>query len=249
MRTTQRILFTLALVVTALAVTIASAQQKGRGRGGFGFGFGGGPTGLVTLAANEAVQKDLGVSGDVVGKLNSLRDEYNAAQTKERQAAGVDFQGLQNLSDDERRTKMAEFQRKGTEIAAKLNNDFMPKLKALISEDEIKRLKQIQLQSQGSGALTNQDVASELKLTDEQKKKLADLTTEYDRKQGVLLRGDGDQQERFAKLRELRTERDGKALEVLTAEQKEKFTALKGSPFDVAQLGFGGRGQRGKNNN
>src|SRR4029450_5595365 len=34
MRTTQRILFTLALVATALAVTAASAQQKGRGRGG-----------------------------------------------------------------------------------------------------------------------------------------------------------------------------------------------------------------------
>ena len=100
---------------------------------------------------------------------------------------------------------------------------------------------------QGSGALTNQDVASELKLADEQKKKLTDLGTEYDRKQGELFRGDGDQQERFAKLRELRTERDSKSLEVLTAEQKEKFTALKGSPFDVSQLGFGRGGQRGKN--
>jgi Spy/CpxP family protein refolding chaperone len=248
MRTMQRILFTLALVVAALAVTTASAQQKGRGRGGFGFG-GNRQTGLVTLAANEAVQKDLGVSANVVGKINSLRDEYNAAQTKEFQSAGLDYQSLQNLSGDERNAKMAEFQRKGAEVAAKLNGEFLPKLKALISEDEIKRLKQIQIQAQGSSALLNQDIASDLKLSDEQKKTLTDLGTEYDRKQTELFRGDGDQQERTAKLRELRTERDGKAVAVLTAEQKEKFTALKGSPFDVSQISFGGRGQRGKNNN
>jgi len=248
MRTTQRILFALALVAAVLLVTAASAQQKGRGRG-FGFGSGGGQQGLVTLAANEAVQKDLGVSGDIASKLNSLRDEYNAARTKDNQAAGLDYQALQNLSDDERRTKTAEFARKSAEISAKLNNDFMPKLKALISDDEIKRLKQIQIQAQGSGALANQDVASELNLNDEQKKKLADLTAEYGQKQQALFRGDGDQQERFAKVRELGTERDRKALEVLTSEQKDKFTALKGSPFDVSQINFGGRGQRGKNNN
>src|SRR6185436_17790383 len=101
MRTTQRILFALALVAAVLLVTAASAQQKGRGRG-FGLGSGGGQQGLVTLAANEAVQKDLGVSGDIASKLNSLRDEYNAARTKDNQAAGLDYQALQNLSDDER---------------------------------------------------------------------------------------------------------------------------------------------------
>ena len=75
MRVTKRILFTVLVVTMALAVGTVSAQQKGR-RGGGGF-FGGGGNNLVTLAAVEAVQKDLGVSSDVAGKGNA-----NARQSR-----------------------------------------------------------------------------------------------------------------------------------------------------------------------
>jgi len=235
-----------ALALVALVAAAAEAQQ-GRGRGGFGFGFGGpGGRGLVSLAANEAVQKDLGLSADAAGKLNTLNEDYRAAQRKEYTTTGIDLQNSQNLSNDERQ----KMQAKMTDVNTKLNEEFTPKLKELLSADQMKRLKQIQIQEQGSGALTNADVATELALTEEQKKKLNDLQAEYRRKQGELFGGGagGDIQERLAKGRELTTERDAKAAEVLTAEQKIKYTALKGSPFDVSQLGLGGRGGRkGKN--
>ena len=64
------------LLVGLFSLSIASAQQKGK-RGGGTFGFG---NSLVTIASVEAVQKDLGVSGDVTSKLNSLRDDLNAGR-------------------------------------------------------------------------------------------------------------------------------------------------------------------------
>jgi hypothetical protein len=232
----KRILYCGATVAMGLVVISASAQQKG-GRG-FGFGGGGAFVNLVTLAAQEAVQKDLGVSGDTVGKLTSLRDDYVAAQRKEYESAGINPQDFQNLS--------AEQRQKMNSIATKLGEEFNPKVKELLSADQFKRLKQIQIQAQGSAAFNSPEVASELKLTDDQKKQLTELQAEYGRKiQG--LRGGGGGQEVFAKMGELNTERDGKAIGLLNAEQKEKLAALKGSPFDIRQLGFGGRGKRGKN--
>lgn len=240
MKRSQRILFTVAVVAIAVMVGTASAQQKGKGRGGFGFGGFGGMN-LVTLAASESVQKDLGLSGDVTGKATSLRDDYRAAMQKEYQTAGINPQDFQNIS--------AEQRQKMNDIGRKLNDEFNPKVKALVSADQYKRLKQIQLQAglrnQGPGALTESDVAAELKLTDDQQKKLNNLQTEYAQKQREMFTGGGGfNPEAAAKLRE---ERTSKTMEVLTAEQKEKLNTLKGSEFDVSQLvgGFGGR--RGKN--
>ena len=87
MKLTNRIVFSMAIVALALMLGTAWAQQKGKGRfGGGTFGFG---NSLVTIASVEAVQKDLGVSGDVTSKLNSLRDDLNAARQKEYQSAGI----------------------------------------------------------------------------------------------------------------------------------------------------------------
>jgi hypothetical protein len=242
MRLTKRIGLVVVVAALAAATGVASGQQKGRGgRGGFGFGGGGGS--LVTLAANEAVQKDLGLSGDAAGKLSSLREDYLAASQKEYQSAGVSFQGFQNLSNDERQ----KLQEKMAEIGRKLSAEFNPKLKGLVSADQFKRLEQIQLQAnlrnQGPSALTGNEVASALNLTDDQKKKLNDLNTEFDRKQRELFSGGGFDRDAFAKLRD---ERTSKTVEVLTADQKEKLNTLKGPAFDVSQIGFGG-GRRGKN--
>src|SRR5438105_1727833 len=235
MKLTNRIVVSLAIVALTLMAGTASAQQKGKG------GFRGGGNFLVNVAANEAVQKDIGVSADTASKLNSLRDDLNAAQQKENQAAGLNPQDFQNMT--------AEQRQKMVQIGNKLTEEFNPKLKALVSADQYKRLQQITLQSSlrnaGPMALLAPEVASELKLTDEQKQKLNALNMEFAQKQRDLFTGGGGGgQEAFTKLRE---ERTSKTMEVLTAEQKETLNKLKGSEFDVSQLGgFGGR--RGKGN-
>jgi Spy/CpxP family protein refolding chaperone len=242
MKTAMRFLSGFIVLMSVLVLAVpADAQQKGKGRGGFG-GFTGGMFGgnsLVALAGNEAVQKDLGVNDDLKEKLNSLRDEINAALQKEYQTASINPQDFQNLTQEQRQ--------KMNQIGNKLNDEFDPKVNALLSADQLKRLQEIRLQAawqnQGPPALLLPDVASELKLTDEQRQKLNALTMEYTQKQRELFAGGFDQ----AAAAKMREERTSKALEVLTAEQKEKLNSLKGKPFDVSQLGgFGGR--RGKGN-
>src|SRR4029079_13253266 len=88
MSLTQRILFSVAIVAIALAAARVRAQASRKRPGGFG----GGGNSLATLAANEAVRKDIGASGDVAAKLTSLRDDYLAAAQKENRTAGIDFQ-------------------------------------------------------------------------------------------------------------------------------------------------------------
>jgi len=201
--------------------------------GGFG-------NSLVMLAAVEAVQKDLGLSADTASKLTSLRDDLNAARQKEYQTAGINPQDFQNMS--------AEQRQKMTQIGTKLNDEFNPKLKGIVSADQYKRLQQISLQSglrnQGPTALLVPEVASELKLTDDQRQKLNALNMEFTQKQRDLFTGGGFDQAAFTKLRD---ERTAKTMDVLTGEQKETLNKLKGSEFDVSQLGFGG-GRRGKGN-
>jgi hypothetical protein len=238
MKVTHQVAFIVALVAGTLAASTAQAQQ------GRGFGFGRSMSSLMTLAANEAVQKDLGVGADVAGKLRTLSEDYRTASRKEFEALGIDFQAINDLPEAERAAKRREVGEKLTAVAAKLDGEFNPKLKEALSADQFKRLRQIQIQAAGIETFIDPDVAKELALTDEQRKKIADLRTEYERKQQDLPRTEGNFQERFAKIRELNAERDNKANELLTAEQKTKLTALKGNAFDVSQLRFG----RGRNN-
>jgi len=244
----SRVLVVCVALVLVVGAAASAQDQKGRRGGGFGFGRGGLGQSLVGLAAQESVQKDIGLSADVVTKVGTLNAEYRAAVQKENE--GNPFpQGIRDLPEAERTAKMAEYTKKANEITAKLNTEYTPKLQAIVGADSIKRLKQIQIQAQGGAALSNADVVSELKISDEQKKKIADLVAEYATKTQGLFGQGTDPTEALAKQRELNTERDGKLVAVLTAEQKEKFTALKGKAFDVTTLTFGGGGRRGKNNN
>src|SRR5439155_20364471 len=123
---------------------------------------------------------------------------------------------------------------KTAEVNRKLTADFAPKLAEVLSPAQIHRLKQIQLQASGIDVWTEPEFAKEPELSDEQSTKLTELRNESSRRQQLL---DGDFQQRFARIRELSTERDNKGLELLTPGQKTKLAELKGQPFDVSQLG------------
>jgi hypothetical protein len=229
MKLMQRILFAISLAVTAFHAQTAFAQRF----------FGSRTNTLVSLAANDAVQKDLGVSGDAVARLNTLGDEYRTASQKVFTALGIDYSAISDLPALERAAEMKKVSEKTAEVNRKLTADFAPKLAEVLSPAQVHRLKQIQLQASGIDVWTEPEFAKELVLTDEQTTKLTELRNEYNRRQQLL---DGDFQQRFARIRELSAERDTKGLELLTAGQKTKLAELKGQPFDVSQLGFRRRG-------
>jgi len=216
-----------AVALVAMAAGSALAQQKGTASASND------QVNLVMLAGIEVVQKDLGVGDDVARKLTSLRDEFRVANGMEQEKAGIPAPGPQQRPT-------AEQQQKTREIVVKLNNEFVPKVTGLLSADQVKRLQQIQLQSRlvlGPMALFAPDLASELKLTDDQRQSLRALSAEMRERQfpggaGGVAVG----REAIDRAHKVAEEYATKAVDVLTAQQKETLNKLKGGEFDAAKV-------------
>lgn len=253
-------------LVMCLGVSLVVAQEQGQGqgqrrqggggggRGGFGGfgggGFGGGSRGVLGLISNEAVQKELAVDADTTAKLKKVSDDVRAELTAGAPQGGG-REAFQGLSDEERRAKMAELQKKGAENTAKVVAKFQPQLKEILSETQYTRLQQIYWQSSLDAALADPEVIKAIDLTKEQQDKIAAVGKEMGDKireafgggrGGAGGGGGAGAGGGFAKIQELNKERETKTLDVLSAEQKDKFASLKGKAFDVALLrpNFGG---------
>jgi len=207
----MRLFGKLALAFGLVALTAAPALAQGRG------GFMGGGAMLLT---NKSVQTELKATEDQTSKLTTLAEEIRG---KQREA----FQGLQDLSDDERRTKMQEIQKT---IQADIDKGLGDILKA----DQIKRFHQIQLQQAGATGLLQARVDEALKLTDEQKGKIRDINQEtMTQMQGLREEFQNDREGAMKKVAEIRKSANEKALAVLTDSQKTTYKGLVGSPFEI----------------
>jgi hypothetical protein len=232
----RNLLTAMGLGIVAVMLLAAPAHAQ-RGR----FGFGRQQT-AFSLLRYEAVQKDIGLTD--ASKAEAVAEEYNDAVRSEMESAGIDFGGLRDLPEAERNAKLREITAKSAEVAKKVGDKLEPKLKEALTAEQLKRLGEIKVQAGGVASLSDAVVAKELGLSDEQKKKLADIQTEGDRAVRELFAAarDGGFQEAMTKVREANEKTLAKATEVLDAGQKEKFAALKGKPFDLSQLAGRRRG-------
>ncbi len=199
-----------AIVAGVVFANPALAQQ--RGAGGFGGRAAQGGD-VVRILAMEPVQKELKLTEAQVTAAREAGDELRST-----------FAGLRDLSQEERREKMQEFETKTKELRNKVE--------ATLDTAQKERLKQLVLQRRGAfGALQDPEVATALKLSDEQKKKVETLAEESRprRGQGGAGGGQGGGGERFAALQK---ERNDKALGILSAEQKAEFEKLQGAKFE-----------------
>jgi hypothetical protein len=163
----------LSLLVLGLYQT--AEAQRGRGPG-FGRGFGSSSLEdtAVRLASIEAVQKEIKAEEEQVKKLEVLATENREA------AQGIfsGFQGLQDLSEEERDKKIAEAREK----MAKASAENTKKAKEILNPEQLQRLKEIAFQqaTQGSvaGAFRIDEFAKSAKITDEQKEKAEQLNEE-----------------------------------------------------------------------
>lgn len=112
----------------------------------------------------------------------------------------------------------------------------------ILKPEQMARLKQIGLQQAGLRGLIAGDAAKELKLTDEQAKKIKDINAELDKDVAELTRAAGGggmggfgrmSAETREKMMGLRKEAFEKAQDVLTADQKSKWKSMTGEPFEM----------------
>ncbi len=122
-------------------------------------------------------------------------------------------------------------------------------LKALadvLNPEQMKRLKQIDLQVKGYKALNEPKVQMALKMTNEQKDNIKVIIDDSDKEMREVMKeaqGGGGFQELRDKLTTLRKEAQTKALGVLNADQKREWQDMTGEEFKL-DFGPGGGGFR-----
>lgn len=233
------------LVVSVLGASIAFAQggggQRGGGQGRGGFGQRGGFNYELTLLNRSDVQKDLGLTDDQRTKV----DEYitkNRPQGRGNGGGGNGGGGGQRgngggggggqrgggqLSAEQ----IAAFQKQQQERREKTRKELLE----IISEAQLKRVDEINLQLQGFLAVATPSIQEALGFTTEQKAKVTDLQTkqrEANQGLGQQLRDQAitmeDFRDRMTKNNDVMKAELGK---ILTADQAAKFKAMQGKTF------------------
>jgi Spy/CpxP family protein refolding chaperone len=236
---------------------------EGRGRGGPGGGFGrggfgrmGGQDSYLGLLRIDEVKTELKLTDDQNTKIAAIGEEMRNAPPPE----GLpDFREIRDLPDEEQQAAWAKW----AEFNATREKEANTKVGTVLDEAQMKRLRGLWVQRAGVlAALNNADLATELKLTDDQKTQLA---TQREEQRASMRGGFGGRRGEgggpppgggaggggnFAeRMREIRKASDEKALAVLTDEQKAALTAIEGDKFTFPPPQFGGGpgGGRGRN--
>ena len=233
-------------------------RQRGRFGGGNQYGLG-----KLTLLQNKDVQKDIQLTDEAKSTLEKFADEMHSEMRKQ-------FEGLRDLSHEERQAKIAELRPKLEDR----EKEVQKKLDEVLSTEQRDRLGQIELQARHLEAFSQKEVADALQLTDDEKEKIKDLRDKSRTEMrdpfpggGRGFRGAGEaggppaaggaraaggpSDEVREKIKKLNDDTMDKAKEILTSEQREKFDKMLGKKFEgeLRPTGFGGRGGRGGRRN
>jgi hypothetical protein len=201
----------LTLAVLALA-GLAAAPAAHAQRAGFARLFR--PYHQVALAQLPEVEKELKLTEAQKTKATELNDELN----QER------FAIFQDAAGDR------EFMR---EEMAKLNDEIAKEFTDGLDDAQKKRIAEIFVQANGPTALFEAAVATAVKLTDEQKKKLDEIRdAQFGTFQGVDWQGMSEE-ELDKEVTDRLTKQDEEYSAVLTEEQKPEFEKLKGAELKV----------------
>lgn len=199
----------LALVAAGIVLTAAEVSQaQRRGRGGMRPG----QVSEVYLLQLSEVQAELKLTDEQKAK---------AAATLEKLAAGRS-EVIANLPKEggQRGPKIRELAKQAAEEVG-----------AILDDAQRKRLHELILQVNGPNALQDDDVQTALKLTEEQKKKLREVSRENAKTRREMM--DSYVGDRWEKSQELLKEANQKLFDVLTPEQQKQFDEMKGEKIEI----------------
>ena len=213
-------IYSAVIVITIGAAAIFAQFGPPRGPGGPG-GFGG-PGGMpaseTMLVAMHEVQQELVLTDAQKARINQLQEEMR--EKIQAQQSGISFQDLFSLEEEQRRKKFDEMRSKTDALMKKLDE----KLRQDLNPEQKSRLNQLVLQRDPLAALNRPEIAGKLKLTDDQREKLKELS--------------GASVPPFAPP-ELRRQSLEDVLAVLTDAQKTEWAELKGKEFSFPEPQFG----------
>jgi Spy/CpxP family protein refolding chaperone len=177
------------------------------------------------LLRDPKVQEELKLTDDQKEKFQKIGEKYK--------------DDLQKAFGDR------DFKKVG-ELMKQVGDDVEKAAPDILKADQVKRLKQLEVQAGGLGAFAKENVATALKLTDKQKKDIGEAKTDLEKDATDLLKdaaGDREKMgEAFKKVTAMRKEAVDKIVNGLTDEQKKEWKELTGEKFEFSP--FGGRPPR-----
>jgi hypothetical protein len=130
----------------------------------------------------------------------------------------------------------------------KVPDALMEALGKALKKDQLKRLKEIELQQRGSRAFYDAKIQKALKITEDQKKELDTIQKDAAKEMRELFQG-GNFREAREKMVKLNKETTKKVMAVLKADQKKAWKAMIGEPFEIKYERPMGGGRRGRREN
>jgi Spy/CpxP family protein refolding chaperone len=219
----QNVLVSVTVLMMAAAFVVAAdapARRRGGSRGGRS------RSSLLGLLSLEQVQKELKIQKADVAKIKAVSDKLRADMRKQ-------YTELRKIEDaTKRRAKYAE-------LRTQYDSNSRKQLQDVLSREQMIRLYQIRSQYRPvTDTLASKYIAEKLKLTDDQKTKIAKVGADSQTKRYAIYRTlrDADEKKRTAarkQLGEISAQADKDALELLTKEQKELFEKMKGKKFEI----------------
>ncbi|MBI5706890.1 MAG: hypothetical protein HZC36_07860 [Armatimonadetes bacterium] len=223
--------------IFAIAALIAAAVAPVSAQGFRMMGGGGAGSPLNIMFSFNFQDREFTVRSDVSKELKLTDDQkskllaWNQAQMESMRGS---FQpGGQPPSQEE----MQAMAKKRAEAEAKIT-------KEVLDETQAKRLRELWVQRTGNAIILNADVQKELGITDDQKKKAADLQKRQGEANQSIMQKARDGEIEFSEVRDLMA-KNTKALndelgKILTKEQADRLKAMGGAPFKFDPDNFGG---------
>jgi hypothetical protein len=174
------------------------------------------------LVFRDKVQEELKLSDKQREKLLEKFPDY-AHETKKV------FDKIADLKPEQREKEMQLHRRKSHEKLAAL-------LKETLKAEQLKRLRQLELQQQGPFALGRPELVKELKITVEQRKQFMGVVQEMQRKIEPLLKeaqSGGNPEEIWPKVMKIRKDHEARIEAILSDAQKQQWKKMLGKPFDL----------------
>ena len=186
-----------------------------------------------SLLNNKNVQEELNLTGDQKTKVDEAIKESVSAMKD-------------SLSSFPLRPAPGELPVLMQKLGMENKEDFMNKLRKILSAKQIERIDQLRIQSRGPQALLLPEIIKALEITEAQQKELNDLHDEYQSKiQDAYksINSNANPEERREKMNELekkirkaRKILGDMMLQVLTKDQRDKFEKMQGAmiEFDLS---------------
>ena len=183
----------------------------------------------VALLRNPKVQEDLKLDEKQAAAIKTMIENLNA---KRREI----YAPIPGITRQERSTIIMAASTELQKYTAEQNKKLLDGLKP----EQSQRLDQIMVQTQGIRALDDPKIAKELKISDEQKKKMAEARASVARDRRKLsadIRGRKFDRTKYReKLQELAKAGDQEVLDVLSKEQQEQFEKMKGKKIELGRV-------------